>query len=582
MKYGKLDLDPANSPGVLDTATWDAASACRQVAARAADWRSWYGKARKSSKKAAAAANAAPCRAVGAIQSQGAAIHCLAELDDRQMVFLAIGPAGAAADLGSPSARIALDADTFVLVHPTDAAVIDRYCRTVQPVNAPRPLGRTPRIGIGTRMTTKVWPGIFAAMERRGFAANSVQNSVRELNLLDDLREGRSPERNYAFCFGEIESGYTGSTFEGLWVSGTLAALMHPAPLAWGADADHIQLKRNDPGYSRARRVLEASRYYSFFTLDPADILHYGALKTAGEGAGLLERAIPDARTRRDVLAYHLQPARLGGRAWKMDEDLVGRLVGKFWDSLEGTAALTEHLGKLRGGAPYDLEFAFDENPSDQPVADCVSRDEEVVFVVREIERRNLPVTHVAPNLGVEKGYDYRLPDGLGALEERVRTACRIVGETPFMIDVHSADDLQAPTRKAIGRAGRGDLHYKVSPSLQFVFTEVVAEREPALFRAWWDDAVAYARMEAAKGSPIAAECLAAWESAADRTPSPAHEVFHKFYFAYPGRRDSEGRYANRQRLYELSADLYDEYRDRIAAMLVGIADDIQLQRRKP
>ena len=86
-------------------------------------------------------------------------------------------------------------------------------------------MGGVPRLGIGCRMTTAVWPAAFQAMQRFGFAANPIQNSVRELHLLDDLLAGRPPNRNYACGFGTIETGYTGSTYEGLWLAGTLAAL---------------------------------------------------------------------------------------------------------------------------------------------------------------------------------------------------------------------------------------------------------------------------------------------------------------------------------------------------------------------
>jgi hypothetical protein len=424
-------------------------------------------------------------------------------------------------------------------------------------------------------MTTRVWPGIFASMDRTGFAANTIQNSVRELNLLSDIKAGTEPERNYAFCFGEIESGYTGTTFEGLWISGTLAALLHPGRLVWGADADHIQLKRNDASLIRAKQVIDSSRYYSFFTLDPADILGYDAMETPGSGAELLSARIPDARTREDVLRFHQEAVRLGAKTYKLDEDLVGRLVGKYWDSMEGMAELATYIASLRDGAEFDLEYAFDENPPERSVPSCISSDEEIVFVIREIERRALPVTHIAPNFGVEKGYDYRLNDGLDALEARVQTACRLVEETPFMIDVHSADDLSATTRQAIRRAGNGRLHYKISPSLQFIFTEVLAEQQPEIFRMWWDDAVEYARTEAEGDSPIAAECLEAYEQSDDRTPAPHHDVFHKFYFAFPGRRDADGRYANRELLYTLPRSFYNEYDARIATRLDDIARDV-------
>ena len=75
-------------------------------------------------------------------------------------------------------------------VYPTDAPVIDRFFRTLAPEQGPRAFGPVPRLGIGTRMTTAVWPAIWRAMRQRGFAANAIQNSVRELNFLDTLLAG--------------------------------------------------------------------------------------------------------------------------------------------------------------------------------------------------------------------------------------------------------------------------------------------------------------------------------------------------------------------------------------------------------
>ena len=133
-------------------------------------------------------------------------------------------------------------------VYPTDAPVIDCFFRRIAPDKGPRALGPMPRLGIGTRMTTAVWPAIWQAMAQGGFAANAIQNSVRELNFLETLLEGRPAEKNIAFGFGTIETGYTGSSYEGLWVAGVLDALKHGAPSRYGADADHIQVKRGADG----------------------------------------------------------------------------------------------------------------------------------------------------------------------------------------------------------------------------------------------------------------------------------------------------------------------------------------------
>ena len=186
--------------------------------------------------------------------------------------------------------------------------VLDRYLRRANPERAPRAMGSVPRLGIGDRHTTAVWPAAFRAMDRGGFAANAIQNSLRELTLLDDLKRGLPARQNHLFGFGSIAEGHTGSTFEGLLHAGVIAALKAPTHPRYGADADHIQVKRGPGGLDRAREVVDAARHYTFFTLDVSDILDYGALAVAG-----------------DAEARALLSATLAGTAL---------LVGKIWDAI--------------------------------------------------------------------------------------------------------------------------------------------------------------------------------------------------------------------------------------------------------
>ncbi len=280
-----------------------------------------------------------------------------------------------------PSAVLAL--------YPTDAPVIDHFFRTLAPDKGPRALGPVPRLGIGTRMTTAVWPAIWAAMAQAGFAANAIQNSVRELNFLETLLAGRPAEKNIAFGFGAIETGYTGSSFEGLWVAGVLDALKHGVRLPYGADADHIQVKRGVDGLARAKRLLDATRYYSFYTLDVSDVLDYAALTAGGAaGAATLEAKIPDLAHRRELIAYHRQPRRIGDFDYQPDDEVLGRLAGKYWVALDAVVAMHEHICGLKGGTPFDLELSIDEHPNDVPTFDCLTSETELVFVLLEAQRR--------------------------------------------------------------------------------------------------------------------------------------------------------------------------------------------------
>ena len=546
-------FDPSHNPAVLDTATWDRAAAWRALSKTGERW---------AAVREGGAAGGGVTAYGGSVVRCGAATFLLAGLSDGQQVFLELGRGGAA--LGQPLGEMTLKSGLRVAAYPTDAPIIDLYCRVLRPHNRPRAMGPLPRLGIGSRMTTLVWPGMFEAMRRGGFAANTIQNSVRELNFLDDLLAARPAPTNYACGFGTIETGYTGSTWEGLWVSGVLAALQNAAPLHYGADADHLQVKRGAGGLLRARRLIHASRYYTFYTLDMADILDYSGR----------ERRLRNSREQRMVMACHREPLRVGKRRYSLDERTVGRMIGKYWDALGALTELGEHISRLKDGEDFDLEFTIDEHPPEVAAFDCLTTAEELCFVLREIRRRGLPVTHVAPNFGQEKGHDYRCPDGLSGLEKRMRAQMAIADTFGMMLDVHSADDLSKPVRRVIRRASGGRLHYKISPSLQLLFAETLADHDPMLFREWWEDARAYARREAAAGSAFAAECLRA-DALTERKPSTRHQVFRHFCFAFVGRRDKAGRFAYRDRFYSLPDEFRRDYARRVAARLCGLADDL-------
>ncbi len=585
MRFDKLEINPALNPGVLDTATWDRTTAWTAVQAVADD--DWLALVEAARQTAPLPASGSLTLHTSSCAWSGGTLVCLAGLVDGQQAFLSIGSQAADLPLGTPLGEKLLlssavgNSSAMLALYPTDAPVIDRFFRLLAPEKGPRALGPVPRLGIGTRMTTAVWPAIWLAMRQRGFAANAIQNSVRELNFLETLRRGRPAERNIAFGFGAIETGYTGSSFEGLWVAGVLDAIKHGTDVPYGADADHIQVKRGADGLARAKRMLDATRYYSFYTLDVSDVLDYGALAAAPPSAtAMLAAGLPDPGQRRDLLAYHRQPRRVGGFDYRPDEDTLDRLAGKYQIALDAVGALYNHICSLKAeselgkqaGAPFDLELSIDEHPNEIPTFDCLTAETELIFVLLEAQRRAIPLTHVAPNFGVEKGTDYRGADGLPGFEARSRTLCRIAEAFGVMADFHSGDDLSAAARQAIGRATAGRNHFKVSPNLQLLFAEVLADHHPALFQRWWQDALAYAQREAANGSAFARDCIR--QSDAGR-PSSHDAIFHNFSFAFVGRRDADGQFICREEFYSLSPSFYQAYQDRITGYLLELADDL-------
>jgi len=580
VNVGKLSLDPSRCPAVLDTTTWDRPAALAGVKSMAMS--SWASVARGLAShpdpwtRPSDVREPAPCRVhPGSHARWHGADIALASLEDGQDVFVAFSRHGPPAALGAALGSIALADGLRMSVHPTDMSVLARYLRECNPEKAPRAMGTVPRIGIGDRHTVAVWPAAFRAMERGGFAANAIQNSLRELNLLEDLKQGRPSRENYLFGFGRIAEGHTGSTFEGLLHAGVIAALKAPTLPRYGADADHIQVKRGPDGLQRARRVMDASRHYTFFTLDVSDILSYDAMKTPGdvEARALLAQAVRDPGIQRDLLAYHRRERTVDGRRYAFGEAEVGKFAGKYWAALAGVEELCAHLRSLKGTTPFDVELSIDENPPEVPTAECLTTAEEMVFLAVEMQRRHLPVTHIAPNFGVEKGTDYRGSDGRHGLEARVRTLSRIAEAYGLMLDCHSGDDLEKETRQVFGRASGGRINFKVSPRLQLLFAETLYDVQRDLFLYWWNDVRAFVAEEAQRGSAFAAACMKKAE--ADPEPRPDADLFHYYCFVSVGRRDGNGRFVNRERLYDVSPQCREEYGARLEKWLLEIADDL-------
>lgn len=572
---GSLNIDPARNPAITDTGTWDRAAAMAAVARYSAE---------DLVRLASAVRHRRPPPTLpdltldqGSVAADREASFALIGLADGQRVLLEFHREGGGSRLPSALRDGHPVGDLELAIHATDAPVLHRYLRDIAPERGPRALGATPRLGIGVRMTSACWPAVYRAIDIGGFAANAIQNSVRELNFLSDVLEGRPPDRNYASGFGMIETGYTGSTFEGLWTCGVLEALRYPRALRFGADADHVQVKRGRDGMARAKRYLDSCRYYSFYTIDLADVLDYESLHEPSDAqASARARALAGGeKTRRQLATYHRRPQQVGLRQYLLTEALVDRLIGKYWGALEALAEVVTYLRCLKDGEPYDLELTIDEHPPEIAAFDCLTSDEECLFVVNELRRRELPVTHLAPNVGIEKGFDYRAADGLPGLERRLRSLTEIIAHGGMLVDVHSADDLTAPTRAAIRRATGGRLHYKISPMLQILFAGVLEDIHPDLFREWWVDAVAYAREEAAAGSALASWCLDEFETRRAGRPSYRDRVFLHYSFRFVGRRDDAGRFVNRARFYSLSEDFHRIYSDRLVMYLSGLADEL-------
>ncbi len=571
-QFGKLKINPATNPAVLDTTTWNTEEAWRQIGALDDSVLARAGKASEEPEAFEIAPGVTVHPSSRVESEEGTFV--LATLPDKQDVLLHFSSAAAPATVGEPFGRKELSDGTTLSAVATRDETIDRFARRYLPNKVTRALGATPRLGIGDRMSTTVFPAIWSAMQAYGFAANAIQNSLRELNMLEDVLAAKEPKTNYLFSFGKIDEGHTGSTFEGLWLAGMMSALKKPGPLTFGADADHIMVKRGPGGLDRAKRVATSGRHYSFFTLDVSDVLDYGAISETSEAKSreYLETLIPTAAERNAILAFHRDHKKVAGYEYKATEEAIGRLVGKYWHALDAADGLGRHVQSLKEGVPFDMELSIDENPAEVKTCDNLTRDIEVMFLLLEAERRGLGITHIAPNFGVEKGVDYRCPAGREELEARVKRQYEMADSFGVMLDCHSGDDLSSETRKVFGRATGHRIHFKISPMLQNIYGRTLEDTYPEKFKIWWDDIVEYAKAQAESGAEIAIEGLKEIEKL-DK-PSARTGFFEHFCFATVGKRGDDGQYLFRELFYTLPDDFYEEYTRRLTAYLGEVAAD--------
>ena len=574
--FGKLSLDPEVNPAVLDTGTWnsDAVKAfCQKLPHAFFD--KIVSNVGNSDTFGQITQGEIKCY-LSSIAPHVSLTYGMLGFPDVQTAFISIGKKIGKV-LKDPLMNIELSDGRVIYIYPTTSENIHIYVNKIHTKKGPKALGPIPRLGLGVRHTTTMWPGIWNAMYKGDFSANPIQNSVRELHLLDNLKSGIPSRTNHLFSIGPVKEGHAGSTFEGLWTEGVISGLKHPRAVRFGADADHLQVKRGNEGVERTKKFIDASRYYTFYTLDVSDILNYRALNTfsSSDSVSLLEECIPNANERRDIIWYHRQKKSLGKLYLDLDEAQIGRLIGKYWHALNAVEELSLYIESIKSGEPFDLELSIDENPPFVRTFDTITTGEELLFLVDEIERRGLPVTHLAPNFGVEKATDYRGNDGLVLFERRLELLHKIASEKNKMLDCHSGDDLSRETRWMFQRATHGNIHFKLSPSLQTLYTQVLSDLNPEFFSFWWNDTLAFAKENAESGAAFAKHSLSLLNRSGSLDPSPHHLFFKEYCFAMVGKRDAQGNFIHRDKFYDLPEEFYDEMTLRMEHFIMEAANDL-------
>ena len=231
----------------------------------------------------------------------------------------------------------------------------------------PRLLGLQTSAGMGDRMGIAT-PGHVRAV--RGVdgkvAPIFAQQSIREMN-----RTGRSPQ--------QVMDDATWGIFEEGWQAGV------------GADADHLKTIEDVDACFAAG--------FTLFTFDPGEYVDNSSLAAQDN---LLEARIKKLPAYLHPEATGLLGQRLDIEGHKifMSREVLTRAVLKYAKAIDHVVYLYDHLKKVAGYLPFEVEISMDE--TELPTSPA-----EHVYIASELKRLGINWVSFAPGLwdGLKKGW---------------------------------------------------------------------------------------------------------------------------------------------------------------------------------
>ena len=332
-------------------------------------------------------------------------------------------------------------------MNAANAAILRELFPWTSPVSL---RGRKTTIGCGDRLG---WasPGQIAAI--REFDASPVlaQQSMRELKLT-----GRSyREVVDDTCFLVYQSGYKDG---------------------YGADGDHLKTIED------INVALGAGM--PMITLDLSEEMLPAAGQWSEDEVQNAFCSLPENVSRRIEETYAGKTFQTGTVSISFDRLTAKRCAVMYLKALDFAAKVHEHIRSIRGD-DFDLEISIDETTSP-------TLPEHHYFIVRELQHRGVGFSSLAPRFVGEfqKAIDY-----IGDLAEFERQftqhaeIARSFGN--YKISVHSGSD-KFKVFPAIGKLTGQYLHLKTAGTSWLESVHVMAEKEPELYRAMHNCALAH------------------------------------------------------------------------------------------
>lgn len=263
------------------------------------------------------------------------------------------------------------------------------------------------------------------------------------------------------------ELDMTGRTFQNVVNDALFQVFECDLRSGWGADGDHLKTMEDIDA------ALDAGM--PMITLDLSDVMNADA-GNWDENAVHTAFAGMDAALRTRIEAeYADQTFICGDCAVEIDAQTARRCTVMYSDAIDFAEKVYHHLAKRRG-EDFDLEISIDETTSP-------TLPSHHLFLSRELRRRNVIITSLAPRFTGEfqKAVDYiGDPEEFGRQFQIHAQIARANGN--YKISIHSGSD-KFTVYPVIGQETDHCLHLKTAGTSWLIAVELMAQKEPALYR---------------------------------------------------------------------------------------------------
>lgn len=315
----------------------------------------------------------------------------------------------------------------------------------------PRPLGTQASFGFGDRL------GL--ATTGHASALAPYAKDIKPIFCQQSIREMERTDRSAAQVMDDALRG----AFRAGWVG------------ECGADADHLKTFEDVD--------LTAAEGFVFFTIDPSDHVDQQVDdNTAGQVEEKFQALLDDkVESAGDFLtlykgqSYTLETQE-GSTVATLEEMSLKRAAVKYGRALAHIHAMAQHIEKVMGDRPWEIEVSVDETEQPTSVA-------EHLFIALELKRRGVPVASLAPRFvgQFEKGVDF-IGDVSGLRQTMSQHAAIARQFGPYKLSLHSGSD-KFSVYPYLGELSKGIYHVKTAGTSYLEALRVVARVEPEFFR---------------------------------------------------------------------------------------------------